>query len=100
MTKPVTLSQTFAPKPGLVVQILGQEAVLVHPERGRVQVFNAVGSYIWKLLDGHNSLKQVVVEIEKTYGISAERAQSDVLAFCHQLLVRDLIVVHENEDLA
>jgi hypothetical protein len=92
MTKPIPLSQIFAQKPGLVVQILGQEAVLVHPERGRVQVFNAVGSHIWQLLDGHHSVEQVAVEIEKRYGIATERAQSDVLVFCQQLLLRDLII--------
>lgn len=72
-----------APMPGVVARMLPDEAVLVLPLQGKVEVLNAVGARIWQLLDGKRSLGEIAQILSMEYDVAAEQAQADA----HQFLL-------------
>lgn len=80
-----------APMPGVVARILPNEAVLVLPLQGKVEVLNAVGARIWQLLDGNRSLQEIASMLSVEYDVTLTQAEQDVAEFLEHL--RDLKAV-------
>ena len=72
-----------------------EEAVLVSPERGEVKVINQTGALIWKNLDGHNSIGQLVELVCREYRVDREAAEKDLMEFLDALFMRGLITLDE-----
>jgi hypothetical protein len=77
--------------PGVIWRILDDSAVLVSPEAGQVRVLNEVGTTIWQLIDGENTLAHIEAELIRHYGISPERARADLHTFLANLAERGLL---------
>lgn len=72
---------------------LDDEAVLVHREQQNVRVLNGVGARIWALTDGQHSIADIALVIALEYEVSLVKAESDALAFCHDLAGRGLLTL-------
>ena len=70
----------------VVSRLVDGEAVLVHPQQAKIRVLNAVGARVWELVDGRRSLGDISQVIVAEFDIELPRAQSDVLAFCADLV--------------
>lgn len=87
----MSLDQHPIPQPGIVSQIVQEEAVIVLPHRGEVKVLNAVGARIWALADGTRSLRQISATIAAEYAVEQPQAEADTLAFVDDLAQRGLL---------
>lgn len=81
----MTQEMIAAPMPGVVARMLPDEAVLVLPLQGKVEVLNAVGARIWQLLDGKRSLHEIAAILSSEYDVSAAQAEQDAEEFLGRL---------------
>ncbi|HEY0607717.1 MAG TPA: PqqD family protein [Herpetosiphonaceae bacterium] len=82
-----------AAQPGIVGQILNDEAVLLIPGKGEVKVLNAVGARIWSLVDGSRTLTQIAAAIAAEYAVEPAQAEADTLAFVAELAQREMVTL-------
>ncbi len=78
---------------GVASRALDGEAVLVHAEQKKVTVLNGVGARIWELADGQHTIEEMAQVIADEYEVSLIKAESDALAFCHDLAGRGLLTL-------
>lgn len=83
------------PAPGVVSRVIGEEAVLVQPERAKVKVLNEVGAHIWELADGTRTIEQIVALLCSEYQVDPDQAQADTLEFIGELVERGLLLVND-----
>jgi hypothetical protein len=81
------------PNPNVVGRIVDNEAVLVLPGKGEVKVLNEVGSFIWSLVDGRRSIKEIAAQINADFKISLPEAEKDALVFIQQLIDKGIVVI-------
>lgn len=82
-----------APQPGIVGQILNDEAVLLLPAKGEVKVLNAVGARIWSLVDGSRTIAQIAAQIAAEYAVDPAQAEADTLDFVAELAQREMVTL-------
>lgn len=82
-----------AAQPGIVGQILNDEAVLLLPGKGEVKVLNAVGARIWSLVDGTRTIAQIAAQIAAEYVVAPAQAEADTLAFVAELAQREMVTL-------
>ena len=75
--------------------MIGEEAVLVQPERAKVKVLNEVGAHIWELADGTRTIEQIVALLCSEYQVDPDQAQADTLEFIGELVERGLLLVND-----
>lgn len=78
--------------PEVVWRILDDGAVIVTPRAGNVRVLNQVGTTIWKLIDGKNSLSDIETQLVHIFDVPLNRARADLAAFVKELEKRGMIV--------
>lgn len=83
----------LAAQPGIVGQILNDEAVLLLPGQGEVKVLNAVGARIWSLADGTRTIAQIAAVIAAEYTVDLPQAEADTLAFVAELVRREMVTL-------
>lgn len=83
----------LAAQPGIVGQILNDEAVLLIPGKGEVKVLNAVGARIWSLADGTRTIAQIAAVIAAEYTVERAQAEADTLAFVAELAQREMVTL-------
>jgi hypothetical protein len=88
-----SLESCPAPAPGIVGQIVQDEAVIVLPDSGEVKVLNEVGATIWTLADGSRSVREIAAQVYEQYDVDLSRAEADVLAFVAELLQRRVLIL-------
>ncbi|OGV69350.1 MAG: hypothetical protein A2283_08160 [Lentisphaerae bacterium RIFOXYA12_FULL_48_11] len=76
-----------------VYRIVDEQAVIVEPKKGLVNVVNDVGSRIWTEIDGNHSVGQIAGIITSEYAISASQALKDTAEFLNELENNQLITV-------
>jgi hypothetical protein len=79
--------------PGVINRLIDGEMVLVHPAQGMVRVLNQVGARLWELVDGQRSVEEIAATIAAEYPVSRDRAKSDALAFCADLMDRGVLAL-------
>lgn len=75
----------------VIWRVLDDNAVLVSPQGGQVTILNGVGTKIWSLIDGQNSVKDIARHLVDQYDVSIQQAQQDVEQFLTKLDSRGLI---------
>ena len=75
-------------KSNVVGRIVDNEAVVVLPEKGKVEVFNEVGAFIWEKSDGSHSAQQIAAAICDEFDVGIDQALEDTLAFLDDLFQR------------
>jgi len=88
---PVDLIEVPAHAPGVMSRLVDGEMVLVHPAQGKIRVLNRVGSRLWELADGLRSVDEMARTVATEYGVDLDRARSDALAFCTDLVERGVL---------
>lgn len=76
-------------------RIIEGEAVIVIPQKGLVRVLNEAGSRIWQLLDGGNTVEDIINIISSEFNVSREEAQKDTLDFIKELIEKDMVVLND-----
>jgi hypothetical protein len=84
-------------KVGAVSSLVDNEMIIVLPEKGQVKVLNDVATQVWNMLDGHNSIQQIVNKISVEYEIAEDSIQDDILQFIQVLVDKDMITLVEGE---
>jgi hypothetical protein len=72
-----------------------QEAVLVLPHTGKIEVLNEVGARIWSLSDGSRTIAEISAAICAEYNVNPDDAQRDVLEFIEKLHLKGIIEINE-----
>ena len=89
----LTIESVCKPQPDIVYQVADGEAVLVLPKAGQIKVLNAVGTFIWTLLDGSRTVAEIASRINQEYRVEHDQAQEDALQFLSDLFTRGIIQV-------
>jgi len=76
-------------------RIIDGEAVIVTPQKGVVTVLNETGSGIWQLLDGRNTVEDIINVISSEFSVSREEARKDTLCFIEELIEKDMVVLND-----
>ena len=77
--------------PDTIWTVLDDGAVIVTPRAGNVRVLNRVGTAIWELIDGENSLRDIETRLIRDYDVPVEQARRDLQLFVEELERRDMI---------
>lgn len=79
------------PLPGVIWRTLDEETVLILPHTGHYVIINEVGTTIWELVGRALPVKEIESHIVKNYGITPERAATDLDTFLNDLHHKGLI---------
>jgi hypothetical protein len=71
---------------GWVMETLGEEVVMLDPERDRYLRLNRTGSVIWYMLDRPATIAELADRLARSEGIAAKRARSDTIAFVERMI--------------
>lgn len=74
---------------------MGEDAVLLHIQRGDYYSLNRVGARLWVLADGSKSIAQLAGLITQEFDISRRQAEADILELAEQLQKEGLVTVSE-----
>jgi hypothetical protein len=91
MASETILTKRFIPKDSFVSRQIMNEIIIV-PIAKKVQdvdsmySINSTGARIWELMDGTNSLEQIIRKITEEYNIDESTASHDVVEFATKLL--------------
>ena len=77
--------------PNVRGRTIDNEAVLVLPDRGLVQVLNQVGASIWALVDGKRTVRDIAAALCAEYKVDQEQAEADTLAFVAELEAKGIL---------
>lgn len=77
---------------------LAGEAVLLDPALGCSYTLNPVGTLIWKMLDGQQTLENIVAVLCDSYEVEPEQAHQDIERLLADLRANQLVIdVSTNE---
>lgn len=75
---------------------MGEDAVLLHVQRGDYYSLNKVGARLWVLADGTKSIEDLAVLLTQEFEISQEQAENDIVELAEQLANEGLVKVVES----
>jgi pyrroloquinoline quinone biosynthesis protein D len=74
-------------------RIIDDEAVIVLPDEGTVEILNETGALIWQLSDGRRSVENIASLVASEFEVSDEEARSDVETFVNELVSKGIMVL-------
>lgn len=77
------------PNPEVLVTDMGDELVLMHPQRSEMFGLNAAGRLLWQKLPAQEP--ELAAALVETYGIDPAQAQADSASVLAELSARDLV---------
>ncbi|GBE57320.1 hypothetical protein BMS3Abin01_00232 [bacterium BMS3Abin01] len=77
---------------------MGEDAVLLHVNRGDYYSLNKVGARLWILTDGSKSIADLAGLITEEFEITREAAEKDILELAEQLVSEGLVKVAESPE--
>jgi hypothetical protein len=63
------------------------------PESEKIDFLNETGTRIWELIDGKNTVKDIVKKILEEYDIDEKEAEKEVISFIEKLNEKNLIKI-------
>jgi hypothetical protein len=90
------LTRCYIKETNLVTRDIAGETVIV-PVKSNVgdldsiYTLNEIGTLVWQLIDGKNSVSQIVDAICRAYDVTTEEAEKDALEFLNALETGGLI---------
>ena len=72
-------------------RVFGSDAVVISPAENMVRMLNPVGSRIWQLANGTNSLEDIAVILTQEFEVELPHARQSVAGFVDDLVDRDLL---------
>lgn len=67
------------------------EGIVVIPEKGEVKIFNELGYKILELMDGDNSVSEIIEYIYSMYHVNRETIEKDTINFVNLLIEKNII---------
>lgn len=77
---------------------MGEDAVLLHVQRGDYYSLNKVGARLWVLTDGSKTIADLAGLITQEFDISREQAEMDIIELAEQLAKEGLVKAVENPE--
>ncbi|MFA5809728.1 MAG: PqqD family protein [Thermoleophilia bacterium] len=77
---------------------MGEDAVLLHVQRGDYYSLNKVGARLWVLTDGSKTIADLAGLITQEFDISREQAEVDIIELAQQLEKEGLVKAVENPE--
>ena len=74
---------------------MGEDAVLLHAQRGDYYSLNKVGARLWVLTDGSKTIEELAALITEEFDISKDQAEQDIVELAEQLEKEGLVKVVE-----
>jgi len=93
MNSRLTLDSVPFHSPDVVARVVRSEAILVLAEQSKLKVLNELGTRIWEMVDGQQSVRQIAAQLCQEYDVDAAQAEQDTLEFLAELLGRGLLEV-------
>jgi hypothetical protein len=87
---------TIARADGWVIETLGQEVVMLDPERDSYLRLNRTGSLLWNRLERPATVADLAAGLAAAEGIPPERARADTIAFVEQMIEHGAVRVAES----
>lgn len=84
--------QILIKRPELVTRTIAGEVVIMIPEKGRVLGLNEVGSFIWELIDGSNSIEDIRRALCREFEVDDTQAAVDINDFILVLKEKNLLI--------
>jgi len=80
-------------------RIIENEAILISAEDSMLHSLDEVGTRIWELSDGSNTVEQIIDTIFDEYEVDRETAEKDVIEFVTNLASEKLglLIVSESD---
>ena len=69
----------------IVEQTMEKETVIVVPARGKAEVLNELGSFIWSQIDNSRSVQDIIQAVCAEYEVDEATASRDALLFLQNL---------------
>ena len=90
-----TLTLDSVPKtnPNVTGRLIDDEAVIVLPEKGKVEVLNQVGAFIWELSNGANTIREIIQQVCLEFDVKHTEAEQDTMTFIADLKERGVILI-------
>ena len=94
-------SKIYTKSKNIVTREIEGEVILVPvvseaPEMDSIYVLNETSAFIWKLLNGENSLDNILNMMLERYEVTPEKAKKDIVEFIDTLL--NFGAIEEGED--
>ncbi|MGB9521378.1 MAG: PqqD family peptide modification chaperone [Anaerolineales bacterium] len=67
------------------------EAIIILPAKGEVKVINEVGFKVLELVNGKNTIKEIIDQIKSIYNSLSEDVEKDVISFMEILINKGII---------
>jgi len=97
MTERLEPGTRIARTPGLVVERLGMDTVMLDPEEDRYLRLNENGGKLWEALAEPRTIAELSQDLASQAGIDLERATTDTTAFVRAMLDHGAVTI-EGED--
>jgi hypothetical protein len=90
------LPKCYTKNSDLVTRNVAGETIIVPVKNNvgdlnSIYTLNEIGTLIWDLIDGKNSVNQIVIVVHNAYEVTLERAKKDTIEFLNSLEVSGLI---------
>jgi hypothetical protein len=84
------LKSILSHSPSVVTRKTGNEYILVPvtnhiADMDSVYTLNETGAFIWDLIDGEKTVKEIITILTKEYNVNKEAATADVLDFINNM---------------
>ncbi len=87
------LDRVPVPAPDLFVRELDGETSIITSAGDRIDTLDAMGTFIWRRIDGKASLAAILDAICAEYDAPREVAAADLVAFVRQLAERQIVTL-------
>ncbi len=88
----MNLSNTYPIRnPSVVSKIMQSETVVVVPERGKAEILNELGGFIWARIDGKRSVDAIVTAVCAEYTVEKAVAEQDAVHFLQDMETKGAI---------
>ena len=72
-------------------------AILFNPDSANAVGINPVGVAVWKLMDGHKGIEDIIAEIQTRFSDAPATVAEDISAFIEDLYKKNFIGYEVNE---
>jgi len=80
---------------GFITREIGDETILISGDGKKMHTFDAVGSSIWKNIDGKNSIERLIDNICDEYDVERSVAEKDLQSFINDVTDKKIILIRK-----
>lgn len=77
----------------ILVNEVDGETVMMSIENGSYYGMNPTGNYIWNLLEQEKSIADLIESIAKTFTLSQEQCENEVLPFIQKMIDEKILLI-------